>query len=132
LDSGSTTGTGLYTNGVNVTVTATATTGYKFACWTDNGSIVSSNATFQFAVDLNHSLVANFISLPQLSIGADPGNTLVLTWPTNFTGFVLEKNTDLHSTNWVNASDPVTVVGTNNRVSVSPVSGSGFFRLMHP
>lgn len=47
-------------------------------------------------------------------------------------GFVLQKNSDLTSTTWVSAPDPVTQVGTNKRVSVSPVDGSGFFRLMLP
>jgi hypothetical protein len=132
LDSGSTTGIGLYTNGVNATVTATATSGYKFAYWTDNGTIVSSNATYQFAMDLNYSHVANFISLPQLSIGAGPGNTLVITWPTNFAGFALQRNPDLNPANWVTSPDPVTVVGTNNQVNLSPTGGSGFFRLLKP
>jgi len=68
-----------------------------------------SNAVFQFPADLNHSLVATFISLPQLSIRADPGNTLVLTWPTNFTGFVLQKNTGFDSANWTNSPGPITV-----------------------
>jgi len=132
LDSGSTTGTGLYTNGVNVMVTATATSGYKFSRWTDNGAVVSSNAVFKFPADLNHSLVATFISLPQLTISADPGNTLALTWPTNFAGFVLQKNTGLNSANWTNALNPITVIGTNNRVNVNAVNTGEFFRLMKP
>jgi hypothetical protein len=132
LDSGSTTGTGLYTNGVNATLSATPAAGYRFVCWKDHDAIVSSNAVYQFTVDLNHSLVATFASVPQLSMLADPGNTLVLSWPTNFTGFVLQKNSGLNTANWVSASDPVTVVGTNNQVTIGTVNDRGFFRLMKP
>jgi hypothetical protein len=128
MDSGSTTGTGLYTNGVNATLSATPAAGYRFVCWKDHDAIVSSNAVYQFTVDLNHSLVATFASVPQLSMLAGPGNILVLSWPTNFTGFVLQKNSGLNTANWVNASDPVTVVGTNNRVTISTVNDRGFFR----
>ena len=132
LDSGNTTGTGLYTNGVNATVTAAGGPGYKFACWIDHGTVVSSNAVFQFPVDLNHSLVASFIPWPQLTLSAGLGNTLVLTWPTNFPGFVLQTNSDLTPAHWGNATDAVTTVGTNNQVSPSRAGGRGFFRLMHP
>jgi hypothetical protein len=132
LDSGSSTGTGLYTNGVTATLTATGAPGYKFACWIDHGTVVSSNAVFQLPVDLNHSLVASFVPWPQLTVAAGPGNTLALTWPTNFTGFVLQTNSDISSAQWGIAPDAVTVVGTNNQVNASRVGSRGFFRLIHP
>jgi hypothetical protein len=132
LDSGATTGTGLYTNGVTATVTATAAPGYKFLCWSDHGQTISSNAVFQLPVTLNVSLVASFMALPQLAVSPGAGNTLTLSWPTNFAGFLLQKNSDLNTTNWVGITPALTVVGTNNQVNLSPVGARGFFRLMHP
>ena len=36
------------------------------------------------------------------------------------------------TTNWVNATNAVSIVGTNSQVIISPLIGNGFFRLMHP
>jgi len=57
---GTTTGDGSFAPGSNVTVTATAEPGYHFVNWTDAGQIVSNAASYTFAIDVNHSLVANF------------------------------------------------------------------------
>ncbi len=132
LDSGTTAGTGLYTNGGNATVSATAASGYKFACWTDHGTVVSSNAVFQFPVNLNISLVASFVSVPQLKVSSAPGNVLTLSWPTNFTDYVLQKTSDVGAGNWVNALGAVSVVGSNNVVNATRSANQGFYRLMHP
>ncbi|MFM9051611.1 MAG: InlB B-repeat-containing protein, partial [Bacteroidota bacterium] len=57
---GTTSGGGTYTNGANVTVTATANSGYSFSNWTENGSVVSSSASYSFIISANRTLVANF------------------------------------------------------------------------
>jgi len=58
--SGSVTGGGTYEQGQSCTVTATAATGYNFQKWTENGSQVSTNATYTFTVSANRNLVAVF------------------------------------------------------------------------
>ncbi len=69
LDGGTTTGDGAYLPGDLVTVTATALPGYRFQNWTDNNAIVSTDATYAFTIDVNHSLVANFVlDLPQWNV----------------------------------------------------------------
>jgi hypothetical protein len=60
VGSGTTTGDGSYAIGANATVTATAEPGYHFLNWTDNGLIVGTNTSYSLAMDVNHSLVANF------------------------------------------------------------------------
>ncbi|MEO6521387.1 MAG: ice-binding family protein [Mucilaginibacter sp.] len=57
---GSTTGSGSYTSGSSVTVTATANVGYTFANWTENGNVVSTSAAYTFALSASRTLVANF------------------------------------------------------------------------
>ena len=42
------------------TVTATASTGYAFVNWTENGNPVSTSASYSFTVSGNRNLVANF------------------------------------------------------------------------
>ena len=69
VGSGTTTGDGAYDPGAPVTVTAAAVPGYRFSNWTDNGKIVSTSATYTFNIDVNHSLIANFIiDVPQWTI----------------------------------------------------------------
>jgi len=57
---GSVTGAGIFTDGSSCTLTATANTGYSFINWTNNGTIVSSNASYTFVVNANTDLTANF------------------------------------------------------------------------
>jgi hypothetical protein len=44
------------------TVTATARRGYTFANWTENGTVVSTSASYTFTLSSSRSLVANFIA----------------------------------------------------------------------
>ena len=69
-------GGGTYLHGQNCTVTATANIGYSFTNWTENGSVVSTNASYQFTVTDNCSLVANFQAQPEfcISVSANPTN----------------------------------------------------------
>jgi hypothetical protein len=130
--SGTTTGNDVYLNGANVTVAAIANPGFAFVNWTENGAPVSGSASYEFTIEVNRSLVANFVPAPQLSFSTPQANTLVILWPTNFSGFVLQHSPDLGTPNWLDAANPVTVVGTNNQVIISPLEGRSFFRLSHP
>ena len=53
-------GGGNYQEGQQCTVTATANNGYNFTNWTENGNVVSSNASYSFTVTGNRTLVAHF------------------------------------------------------------------------
>ena len=57
---GTVTGAGTYNQGASCTLTATANTGYTFTNWTENGSVVSTNADYTFTVEGARTLVANF------------------------------------------------------------------------
>jgi len=61
---GTTNGSGSYNFGASVTVTATANLGYEFVNWTENGNEVSTNSNYQFTLEGNTTLVANFNVLP--------------------------------------------------------------------
>ncbi|MEN6501253.1 MAG: leucine-rich repeat domain-containing protein [Tenuifilaceae bacterium] len=58
--SGTVTGAGTYSHGASVTLEATPNTGYRFASWTSNSTVVSTNSTYSFVVTSDTSLVANF------------------------------------------------------------------------
>ncbi len=53
-------GGGTFVSDSSRTVTATANSGYRFANWTENGSVVSTSANYNFTVNGNSTLVANF------------------------------------------------------------------------
>jgi hypothetical protein len=61
---GTTTGSGSYERGTNVTISATANAGYTFTNWTENGNVVSTSSSFQFAITANRTLVANYKNVP--------------------------------------------------------------------
>ena len=54
-------GGGAYAEGAECTLIATANEGYSFVNWTENGTVVSTEATYSFTVSGNRTLVANFV-----------------------------------------------------------------------
>ena len=63
INSGTTTGSGIYSIGNSCTVKAMPNMGYGFVNWTDNGNIVSMDTVYTFTVLKDRNLVANFVSL---------------------------------------------------------------------
>ena len=57
---GTVSGGGSFDEGASCTVTATANNNYMFENWTENGTVVSTNASYTFTVNGNRNLVANF------------------------------------------------------------------------
>lgn len=53
-------GGGTFTEGTSVTVTAEAANGFTFVNWTENGTAVSTSASYTFDVTADRTLVANF------------------------------------------------------------------------
>lgn len=75
-DGGTVSGAGNYNYGASCTLTATAATGYTFTNWTENGSVVSSDANYTFTVEDNRSLVANFTAITYtITVSANPSNS---------------------------------------------------------
>lgn len=60
LNAGTLTGAGSYRWGQSATVSATAAQTHNFVNWTENGQVVSTQASFSFTVNSNRNLVANF------------------------------------------------------------------------
>jgi hypothetical protein len=54
----------------------------------------------------------------------------LLSWSAAWPGFELQQNTDITTTNWVSATNPVTTVNGNNEVNVGPIADTTFFRLV--
>lgn len=64
LAGGTTSGGGTFNSGASVTVTAVPNAGYTFTNWTENGVVVTSSLSYQFTINGNRSLVANYAIIP--------------------------------------------------------------------
>jgi hypothetical protein len=84
-NSGTITGDGSYDHGTTITLTATPASEQIFSNWTENGTPVSTTATYSFTADANRTLVANFI-LKSYSIEASaiPVNSGTITGAGNY------------------------------------------------
>ena len=88
----------------------------------------------------NYSLAGGFWSLlavqtagaPMLTITLTGTNTALVSWPSPSTGFALQQNTNVNTTNWVAPSETITDNGTNKFIIVNPPAGNRFYRLRRP
>ncbi len=69
---------------------------------------------------------------PFLSIVRTSTNTAVVFWPSPSTGWNLQQNTNLTTTNWTTPLETVNDNGTIKFIIVSPPTGNRFFRLHRP
>lgn len=85
----------------------------------------------------NYSVTGGFWSLyavqtpgaPALRIFLTTTNTAIVAWPTASAGWTLQSNTSAASTNWVNVTNAIAVVASENQVTIAPPAGNRFFRL---
>jgi hypothetical protein len=84
----------------------------------------------------NYSLTGGFWSLisvvqtagaPTLTI-THSGNTVKISWPYPSTGWTLQQNSDLTTTNW-STNGSISNDGTNNFIILTSPTGNLFFRL---
>jgi hypothetical protein len=59
------------------------------------------------------------------------GNSVIISWPSASTGFVLQQNSNLATTNWTTRSG-ISDDGTNKSITITSLTGNLFFRLSHP
>ena len=74
---------------------------------------------------------------PLLSVRLTQTNTVVVSWPMTWPGFVLLENPDLNPKNWVRVATPPIVVVTSQttakkQVVVPTPTGKRFYRLSKP
>jgi hypothetical protein len=65
---------------------------------------------------------------PSLRIFLADTNTAVVAWP----GYILQQNSNLMTTNWINATSAITLFSNEYKVIVSPLVGQQFYRLVYP
>jgi hypothetical protein len=88
----------------------------------------------------NFSLTGGFWALyavqtpgaPLLSIKLTTTNTAMVYWTSPSTGYNLQVNTNLTTTNWVTPAEGVTDDGSIKYIIVNPPVGSRYYRLKNP
>jgi hypothetical protein len=68
------------------------------------------------------------IPAPGLIITPSGGNALI-SWTIPSANFVLQQNSDLTATHWLDVQTPPTVTNYENRATVSPTNANSFYRL---
>jgi hypothetical protein len=77
--------------------------------------------------------ITAFEFIPLTTLAAQvSGSNLLLTWPLQPAGYILQSTSSLSAPNWQNVTSPVTTVGAQNQVSLPLGPGSDFFRLVVP
>jgi hypothetical protein len=126
-DGGIVAGGGTYQQGQSCSVTATANDGYTFTNWTENGNVVSNNATYSFTVTGDRILVANFdMIMVEISATVDPEEAASISGTGTYSygetvTLILERNEDWAFVNWTEDSEVVseemiyTFVATQSR-----------------
>ena len=122
VEGGVVSGGGSYQVGAECTLTATANEGYTFTNWTENDSVVSTNANYTFTVNANRTLVANFTYAPSWFNGVLPGVFSVsATRQVNFSQGNLQYQAS--SNTWKFANDQYDYVGSTNSNISSTYNG---------
>ena len=115
---GTVTGSGEYTTGQTVTVTAMPNTGYAFNAWTENGMIVSLNPTYQFSFTRSRCLVAHFVvpgSVGSIVTNSDGSRGVVFyTDPSGISGWMVALEDDSEGCAWGNAGEDVLALDNLN------------------
>lgn len=136
-DGGIVLGDGVYQQGESCTVTAMANTGYTFLRWTENGSQVSTNASYTFIVTSNRILVAQFQAITYtITVSANPNNGGEVTGggSYNYDNFCTVRATATNGfvfTNWteneivISEQNEYTFTVTGNRTLVANFTFSG-------
>lgn len=105
-----------------------------------SGTIGQPDANPQSMTGGDFTLTGGFWSLlavqtpgaPLLTIQLTATNTVLASWPSPSTGFGLQQNSDLNTTNWTAVPQPPADNGTRKFIIVNPPSGHRFYRLFKP
>ena len=128
-EGGSVTGGGTYDHGEQVTITASPSAGYAFVNWTEDGSVISTNATYTFTVNSNRSFQANYSqNTYTVSVSNNPSSGGTVTGGGNYAHGSQATITASPSTGYafVNWTEGGSVVSTNASYTFTVNSNRSF------
>jgi len=105
-------GGGTYKYGTTVTLTATASEGYRFVDWVEGDQTVSTDATYIFTATGDRTLTARFEKLYTVTVSPAEGGTATADKTTAAAGETItltaEASTDYRFTGWTSSNEGVT------------------------
>ncbi len=110
---GTVNGAGDYSHGQSITISAVANPGYDFINWTENGSVVSTDAEYSFTATANRTLVANFETITySITANANPVDGGTVSGADEFTygascTLTASANTGYQFVNWTDSEGSV-------------------------
>jgi len=104
-----------------------------FSIWSEYSLWIDRRSGNDGTIESRESLLTFEVipDVPALTITSS-NNVVMVSWPSPSTGFSLQQNTQLNTTNWVTPTETVTDNGTIKFITVDPVVGSRFYRLFKP
>ena len=117
---GSVSGGAVYQAGQSCTVNASAHTGWEFVSWTENGTVVSQEASYTFLVQTDRNLVANFsVQKVNIIVNADPAGsgTFTGTGTYNYGDHVLLTAYPAEGFEFFNWTENDNVISSNRTIS---------------
>lgn len=105
-------------------------TGLQWVACSTNGTkgiIAGATGSYPSLIPVLYAFSPSVIA-PELSLLSSNAQFAV-AWPSSFTGFQLQQNTDLGTANWSNVTSPVLLSNGMNEVIISPSNGAAFYRL---
>jgi uncharacterized repeat protein (TIGR03803 family) len=115
--------------------------GGNFEAGGGGGSIIDSTAIMDLAEisgvaspdsSTNGEIIITAVPppAPSLSIALTNGSSVVISWPSPSTGFVLQQNSNLATTNWTTTGYSINTANGTNSITITQPTGNLFFRLM--
>ena len=69
---------------------------------------------------------------PLLTVRHTATNTVVVSWPSSATGFLLQQSANLNTASWISPAETATSDGSNKFIIVNAPAGNRFYRLFKP
>jgi hypothetical protein len=112
-------------------------TGYGGNSFTYNTPMLTGFDTYNISLWMDYALTSLTLvdaspPPPMLQISLTSTNYVRLDWTTNSAGYALQQNFQLGTTNWTDATNTVSIVGTNYQAGIPTTNRPRFFRLKHP
>jgi hypothetical protein len=92
----------------------------------------SAGSYFDGRANVNPAVISTNDCPPLVLEHTVTNGQVQLRWPTAATGFVLQQNTNLATTNWVPAPGAPSTNGTNSVISFPLTNPQSYFRLREP
>jgi hypothetical protein len=67
-----------------------------------------------------------------MAIAQTAPSAAVISWSAAFTGYTLQQNLNLATTNWTGMTNSPMPVSGRNEVGLSPLTGTRYYRLIGP